>query len=55
MLVLFTQGVECRMVLVVNFFRIFKINFCFVVAISDLVHNVEAKISRCCQQLSKGK
>ena len=36
------HGVQCRVVLVVNFFRIFEIIiFCFVVAISDLVHYVE--------------
>ena len=29
------EGVQSRMILVVNF-------FCFVVAMSDLVHNVEA-------------
>ena len=37
------QGVQHRMVLVVIFFRIFKIIFCFYVAILDLVHSVEAK------------
>ena len=38
-----SQGVQLRMVLVVNFFRIFEIIFfCFVVAIFDLVHDVEA-------------
>ena len=37
------QGVQCRMVLVVNFFDFFfNFYFCFVVAIFDLVHNVEA-------------
>ena len=37
------QGVQCRIVLVVNFFVFFEINFvCFVVAIFDLVDDVEA-------------
>ena len=37
------HGVQSRMISVVNFFRIFEINiFCFVVAICDLVHAVEA-------------
>ena len=36
------QGVQCRIFLVVNFFRIFEIIFCFVVAIYYLVHDVEA-------------
>ena len=36
-------GVPRRMVLVVNFFRFFKLFlFCFVVAISYLVHDVDA-------------
>ena len=34
------QGMQHRMVLVVNFF-IFMIFFCFDVPICDLVHNVE--------------
>ena len=38
-----SQGVQGRMVLVVNFFVFLKLLFfCFVVAIVDLVHNVEA-------------
>ena len=37
------HGVQRRMISVVNFFRIFEIViFCFVVAICDLVHTVEA-------------
>ena len=37
------EGVQCRMVLVVNFFVFLKLlYFCFVVAICDLVHHVEA-------------
>ena len=37
------QGVQNRQVLVINFFPIFEIKlFCFVVAMSDLVHNVDA-------------
>ena len=37
------QGVQRRIVLVVNRFHIFEfILFCFVVAVFDLVHNVEA-------------
>ena len=38
------QGVQCRMVLLVKFFRIFQIMFfCFVVAvIFGLIHDVEA-------------
>ena len=36
------KGIQQRMVLVVNFFEILKLLFfCFVVAMSDLVHNVE--------------
>ena len=36
------HGVQRRMISVDNFFRIFEIiNFCFVVAICDLVHDVE--------------
>ena len=36
------KGVKRRMVLVVNVFRIFEIlNFCFVVAICDLVHDMQ--------------
>ena len=36
------HGVQRRMISVVNFFRIFDIIiFCFVVAICDLVHDVE--------------
>ena len=36
------HGVQRRMMSVDNFFRIFEIiSFCFVVAICDLVHNVE--------------
>ena len=39
-----TQGVQCRKVLVVNLFRNFEIIlFCFVVVMSDLVRDVEAK------------
>ena len=38
-----TQWVQPRMVLVVNFFVFLKLNFfCSVVAIFDLVHDVEA-------------
>ena len=38
-----THRVQCRMISVVNFFVIFWIIiFCFVVAICDLVHAVEA-------------
>ena len=37
------QGVQHRMVLVVNSFKLLiLIFFCFVVAMSDLVHDVEA-------------
>ena len=37
------QGVQDRMVLVVNFFRFFEnIFFCFVVAMFNLMHDVEA-------------
>ena len=37
------QGVIGRMVLVVMLFRVFELNlFCFVVAICDLVQNVQA-------------
>ena len=37
------HGVQHRMISVVNFFHIFEIIiFCFVVAICDLVHTVEA-------------
>ena len=37
------QGVQCRMVLVVNSFDFLKSSFfCFSVSIFDLVHNVEA-------------
>ena len=37
------QGMQHRMISVVNVFRIFEIIiFCFVVAICDLVHAVEA-------------
>ena len=36
------HGVQCRVVLVFNFFVFLKLLFfCFVVAISDLVHYVE--------------
>ena len=36
------QGVHCRVVLEVNSFRTFEIVlFCFVVAIFDLVHDVD--------------
>ena len=36
------HGVQCRMISVDNFFRIFEIIiFCCVVAICDLVHDVE--------------
>ena len=35
------QGLQGRLVLVVNF----EINFCFVVAILDLVHNVDTSSS----------
>ena len=35
------QEVKCRMVLVVNFFVLFYLFFCFVVAISNLVQYVE--------------
>ena len=36
------QGVQRRMILVVNFFVFLKlICFCFVVAVSNLVHDVE--------------
>ena len=36
------HGVQRRMISVVNFFRIFEIIiFCFVVAICDLLHDVE--------------
>ena len=38
-----SQGVQRRMVLVVTYFGIFGLFvFCFVVAIFDLVHDVEA-------------
>ena len=37
------HGVQSRIVLVDNFFHFFEINFfCFVFAVSDLVHDVEA-------------
>ena len=37
------QGVQCRMVLVVNFFVFLKLYiFCFVVTICDVVHDVES-------------
>ena len=37
------QGVQSRMVLVVNVFVFYKLSFvCFVGAICDLVHDVEA-------------
>ena len=36
-----SQGVQSRMVSVVNFFLFSNIFFCFVVAIFDLVHDVE--------------
>ena len=37
------QGVQCRMVLVVNFFVFLKLNvFCFVAAILNPVHDLEA-------------
>ena len=36
-----SQGLQRRMVLVVNFFVILKIFFCFVIALSDLVYDVE--------------
>ena len=40
------QGVQCSMVLVVNFFVFWKVLlFCFVVNICDLVHDVEAILS----------
>ena len=40
---LFKHGVQHRMVLVDNFFRIFQIIiFCFVADMCDLVHDVEA-------------
>ena len=43
-----TQGVQRRMVSVVNFFLIFEIIvLCFIVAIFDLVHDVEATIELC--------
>ena len=48
------QGVQHSMVLVVNFFCIFEItfiNFCFVVALFDLVHNVKA-INGLCSRLT---
>ena len=39
---LYYHGVQRRLISVVNFFCIFEINiFCFVVAICDLVHDVE--------------
>ena len=42
------HGVQRRMVLVVNFFRIFEIIIFFlVVAICDLVHDVEAMYGLC--------
>ena len=59
------HGVQRRMISVDNFFRIFEIIiFCFVVAICNLVHDVETifansithiseKISRCCEHLRK--
>ena len=38
----YLHGVQHRMISVDNFFRIFEIIiFCFVVAICDLVHDVE--------------
>ena len=37
------QGVQRRMVLVVNFFVFLRLSFfCLIVAMCDLVHNVEA-------------
>ena len=42
------QGVQHRMVLVVNFFVFLKKKFsCFVVAICDLVHDVDAMHGLC--------
>ena len=42
------QGVQRKMVLVVNFFQIFEIILLYyVVAIFDLVHNVEAIYDLC--------
>ena len=43
LLMILKQGVQCSMVLVVIFFPNFEIIiFCFVVAIFDLVHDLEA-------------
>ena len=40
---MYIHGLQRRMISVDNFFRIFEIIiFCFVVAIRDLVHDVEA-------------
>ena len=41
------QGVRRGMVLVVKFFGSLKLFFCFVVAMSDLVHDVEATDGLC--------
>ena len=40
------QGVQPRIISVDNFFRIEIIIFCFVVAIYDLVHDVETIFQR---------
>ena len=46
--VLLYHGMQRRMVLVDNFFRIFQIIiFCFVADICDLVHDVEAIHGQC--------
>ena len=38
------QGVQSRIALVVNFLKFLKLNvFCFVVATSEVVHDVENK------------
>ena len=39
------QGVRCRMVLVVNFLLLKSFFFALLIAIFDLVHNVEAKFT----------
>ena len=41
------QRVQRRMVLVVNYFVFLNYHFCFVVAILDLVHDLEAILGQC--------
>ena len=41
------QGKQRRMVLVVNYFRLFELHFCFVFTIFDLKHDVETMHDLC--------